>query len=263
MIKNTFACLFLFVTFAFGSNRTDENHLTIVLRTIGHELLLKSADSTSRVLPIEKVAENSYQLSFEHEFSFVTDTLINTINSILTKEGMKKPYQVLVRSCETQKVIYAYEVSSATDFLIPCTGITNPKDCYEVQIDFPEDDTSFNSWLLLLVIPFLGFFFYRYYQRKKPTNEIQMEDGQNTIKIGNINIQLSDQESKLFQLLSEADGQVVKREILLYEIWEKDGTIVSSRSLDVLVSKLRKKITEVSNLKIKNVHGKGYKLGTD
>ena len=36
----------------------------VLLRRIGHELLLQSGDSTSRVLPVEKTAENEYRISF-------------------------------------------------------------------------------------------------------------------------------------------------------------------------------------------------------
>ncbi|AWW00261.1 winged helix-turn-helix domain-containing protein [Arcticibacterium luteifluviistationis] len=262
MTKKVFAILLVFVLFSFNKS-TDDKHLHIVLRAIGHDLLVQSNDSTSRVLPLEKLDEHTFQISFEHDFSFVTDTLINAVDRILSKEEITNPYQVMVRSCKTQKVIYAYEVSSDTEFLIPCTGVVNPKDCYQVQVTFLKDESPYKAWFPLLAIPFLGFFIFLLYRKKNSTlneNVIEVDNSQHIIKIGKESIQLSDQESKLFQLLSEADGQIVKREVLLYEIWEKDGTIVSSRSLDVLVSKLRKKITEVSNFQIKNVHGKGYKL---
>lgn len=46
----------------------------ILLRRIGHELLLQSGDSTSRVLPIKKIAEYEYQISFENDLTFQTDS---------------------------------------------------------------------------------------------------------------------------------------------------------------------------------------------
>jgi DNA-binding response OmpR family regulator len=52
----------------------------------------------------------------------------------------------------------------------------------------------------------------------------------------------------------------VEREKLMKEIWEDEGTIVISRNVDVLVSKLRKKLSDDSSLKFINVHGKGYKF---
>jgi len=44
------------------------------------------------------------------------------------------------------------------------------------------------------------------------------------------------------------------------EIWEDKGIIVISRNVDVLVSKLRKKLLADSSIKFINVHGRGYKF---
>jgi len=35
---------------------------------------LQSGDSTSRVLPVEKIADKEYQISFENEFNFQADS---------------------------------------------------------------------------------------------------------------------------------------------------------------------------------------------
>ena len=53
---------------------------------------------------------------------------------------------------------------------------------------------------------------------------------------------------------------VVERDRLKKEIWEDEGVVVIDRNVDVLVSKLRKKLSADASLKIVNVHGKGYKL---
>ena len=45
----------------------------VLLRRIGHELLLQSGDSTSRVLPVKKIAENEYQIRFEKDLTFLPD----------------------------------------------------------------------------------------------------------------------------------------------------------------------------------------------
>ncbi|MBK9935544.1 MAG: winged helix-turn-helix domain-containing protein [Cytophagaceae bacterium] len=73
-------------------------------------------------------------------------------------------------------------------------------------------------------------------------------------------IELSEKENKLLNLLLEKSNETVSREYLLKEIWENEGVFVISRNLDVLVSKLRKKLTADPVIKITNSHGKGYKL---
>jgi DNA-binding winged helix-turn-helix (wHTH) protein len=44
------------------------------------------------------------------------------------------------------------------------------------------------------------------------------------------------------------------------EIWEDKGIVVISRNVDVLVSKLRKKLIDDNSIKFINVPGRGYKL---
>jgi DNA-binding response OmpR family regulator len=44
------------------------------------------------------------------------------------------------------------------------------------------------------------------------------------------------------------------------EVWEDEGIIVISRNVDVLMSKLRKKFSDDSAIKIINIHGRGYKF---
>ena len=55
----------------------------VLLRRIGHEILLQSGDITSRVLPIKKIAENEYQISFESELTFLPDSLMSTTQRFL------------------------------------------------------------------------------------------------------------------------------------------------------------------------------------
>ena len=55
-----------------GSDDFDIARREILLRRIGHELLLQSGDSTSRVLPVKKIAENEYQIRFENASYFST-----------------------------------------------------------------------------------------------------------------------------------------------------------------------------------------------
>ena len=49
-------------------NKKDEipeKHVEVVLRDIGHQLLLSAKDATSRVLPVKKLNENTYQVFFQ------------------------------------------------------------------------------------------------------------------------------------------------------------------------------------------------------
>lgn len=56
-----------------GREDFDMARREVLLRRVGHEILTRSGDSTSRVLPVKKVAQNEYQISFENPFSFQPD----------------------------------------------------------------------------------------------------------------------------------------------------------------------------------------------
>ena len=73
-------------------------------------------------------------------------------------------------------------------------------------------------------------------------------------------ITLSEKETKALKIFAENINQIVERERLMKEIWEDNGIVVISRNVDVLVSKLRKKLSDDNSIKFINVHGRGYKF---
>ena len=73
-------------------------------------------------------------------------------------------------------------------------------------------------------------------------------------------IVLSSKEAKALGILLANRNEVVGRDLLMKEIWEDDGVVVITRNVDVLISKLRKKLSADPSVKIVNVHGKGYKM---
>ena len=75
------------LAFISKQNETREKHLEVVLRNLGHQLLLTAKDSTSRVLPVKKLNENRYQISFQNDFAFISDTLINLVQRTFKKNA--------------------------------------------------------------------------------------------------------------------------------------------------------------------------------
>lgn len=88
-----------------------------------------------------------------------------------------------------------------------------------------------------------------------------------TFDYGNLKLSIKDkQEKKLTQMeadilkcLAKNQGDIVKREALLFEVWGNDDYF-NGRSLDVFISKLRKYLSDDSNLQIENIHGVGFRL---
>lgn len=251
----------------------SQKHQEIVLREIGHLLLLHANDSTSSVLPIKKMAENTFQIEFQSQFTFIPDTLISIVDRQLKATNLPNQYIVSVLNCGDKALIFGYEVSPKTGNVIPCIGRTQPKGCYIIQIEFLKKSESQNLSYLLLLLPFafIAYLFKLKFFKNKSHNITHIQQftsigkfklfaNLNILKFENTTIELSEKEIKLLQLLFENINQTVERELLMKEIWEDQGVIVVSRSLDVLVSKLRKKLELDQNIKLINVHGKGYKM---
>ena len=152
--------LLVLISLAFFVNNTSDFDLSrreVLLRRIGHEILLQSGDSTSRVLPIKKIAENEYQISFEKEFSFVTDSLVNTTKRLLAKDYQVTDYVVNVINCDNSSVAYGYAISkNKKEDILACVGRKQPIACYKINIKFkPSDVVTANYKYYLVGLAFL------------------------------------------------------------------------------------------------------------
>ena len=77
--------------------------------------------------------------------------------------------------------------------------------------------------------------------------------------IAGATIELTAKENKLLLIFARSPNIIVERSRLQKEIWEDEGVIVG-RSLDMFISKLRKKLENDPSILLANIHGKGYKL---
>lgn len=110
-----------------GSDDFDVARREVLLRRIGHELLLQSGDSISRVLPIKKIAENEYQIWFENDLTFQPDSLVNTTRRLLAKDPLARDYVVNVLNCGNSSVAYGYAISeNKKDDIVACSGREQP-----------------------------------------------------------------------------------------------------------------------------------------
>ena len=266
----------LIAAVAFISKKSEipEKHVEVVLRTIGHQLLLSAKDSTSRVLPVQKSAENTYLLSFQHEVGFLSDSLINIVHRTFQKSVLATNYIVNLRNCEQKQTVLAFEMNSKTGELTPCRGRKLEVGCYMIEIELLRANTFNFRWLWLLIFPLIvaGFYWRDKFRKEEPKESVpdstdyiqvgnfQLYTAKNVLKSGYKSITLSENETKALEVFAQHLNEVVEREKLMKEIWEDKGLVVISRNVDVLVSELRKKLTDDQSIKIVNVPGRGYKL---
>jgi DNA-binding winged helix-turn-helix (wHTH) protein len=259
----------------------------ILLRRIGHEILLQSGDSTSRVLPVRKIAGNEYQISFENAFSFQPESLVNTTQRLLANYPLASDYVVNVVNCADASVAYGYAISkNKKDDIVACIGRRQPTACYLLNIKFGPTGiiTAKNGYLLgsLTILAFVGAFFLRFAKPRKvlltsqPTDDSQpVDDNQHNdiFTLGSMSfnaearkllangttIDLTKTETRVLRIFALSPNEAIERSRLQKEIWEDEGVIVG-RSLDMFISKLRKKLEFDPNIRIVVIRGKGYKL---
>nr|WP_294990473.1 winged helix-turn-helix domain-containing protein [uncultured Sediminibacterium sp.] len=263
-----------------GNENFDLAKRQILLRNIGHEILLHAGDSTSRVLPIKEIASNEYQIRFENEFSFETDSLVKIIRQSLEKDPLAKDYIVNVLNCSDKEILFGYSIfQQKQNNIIPCLGRKQPRACYLVNIRFQNMTftTIPKAYLIggLSAFAFIGLLAARPFRTRRSrgaradTDEgvlkighTLFEPGKRQITVSGITTELTPKENKLLKIFADATGNLIERQRLQKEIWEDEGVIVG-RSLDVFISKLRKKLEGDASIQIVNVHGKGYRLQID
>ncbi len=274
--------LFLFISVicvAFSMEDSDDFNISrreVLLRRIGHELLLQSGDSTSRVLPVKKIAENEYQIRFENDFTFQPDSLVNTTRRVLAKDPLARDYVVNVLNCSNASVAYGYAISqNRKDDIITCIGRKQPRACYMINVKFKSlgINTAKSGYILgsLSFLAFIGFLFLR---SAKPRRTLPVDvQHTNMITLGSVSFDtqnhkliingnttdLTGTETRVLRIFALSPNETIERSRLQKEIWEDEGVIVG-RSLDMFISKLRKKLEPDPNIKIVVIRGKGYKL---
>jgi DNA-binding winged helix-turn-helix (wHTH) protein len=258
-----------------GNDKFDISRREVLLRRIGDELLLQSGDSTSRVLPVEKISENEYQIRFENDLTFQPDSLVNTTKRLLAKDPLTRDYIVNVLNCGNASVAYGFAISgNKKDDIVACKGRKQPTACYMINIKFkpPGINTAKNGYILgsLTFLAFVGFIFLRSVKPRHalPKGQVNgiftfgsasFDAQERQLIINKKTVDLTGTETRLLRIFALSPNETIGRSRLQKEIWEDEGVIVG-RSLDMFISKLRKKLEPDPNINIVVIRSKGYKL---
>jgi len=290
MASITFVCIILCTSISNAQESYADKHIQVSLRMIGHQILLSTGDSNSRVLPIVK-EKDQYRIQFEAEFAFNPDELVNTVNRVMRDTEIAKGYFLEVEECETDEVVYSFEMNDLDSMhIIPCRARGVPKSCYGLlftliekkEFTTPPDvpntkkeeqvETSNVPYPLIIgLLTLIGAFFFFLWKRKKSTvidpnlialGKYRFDQRKAELILEEQRIELTGKEADLLLLLYNAANTTVEREVILNMVWGDEGDYVG-RTLDVFISKLRKKLEADSSLKIANIRGVGYKLVMD
>jgi hypothetical protein len=258
-----------------GNDDFDLARREVLLRRVGHQILLQSGDSTSRVLPVQKIAADEYQISFEHQFSFQPDFMMDIASKILASDPISKSYVVNVLKHGTNNVIYGFAIAeNKKDDIISCNGREQPSANYVINVKFKSESVIAKKETYLLgglpLLAFVGLIFFGSAKNGKVTAKVEdtalftlgkvLFDAKNRkLNVDGEQIDLTATETRLLLIFASSPNIVIERNRLQKEIWEDEGVIVG-RSLDMFISKLRKKLEPDANVNIVVVRGKGYKL---
>ena len=283
------AIFFIASSFTKHSNRDVlAKQANLVIRQMGHQLLLQSGDSTSRVLPVTEIKEGTFLLEFENEFVFSHDSIIALSRRLFTKTQFPSGYTVTVHDCREAEIVYGFQITSDSTHILACEGRRQPRGCFTIEVAFPDFyEPTFEYPIislvgcgmlaLLSVALLIGRFGKSAVLIPAPmqgqSHSILTESVPESLSLGKFLfdvkgqrlllgsevIGLTEKECRILELLNENFGELIPRETLMQKVWINEG-VITGRSLDMFVSKLRKKLSGDSELRITNVHGKGYKL---
>ncbi len=273
--------MLLLISVAFGQQDFKEQRMKVIMREVGHEFLLQMNDSVSRILPIHKEGKR-YKIEFEKSLDFEPDLLLFSAIKVFEKYEINTNSILEVEQCYTKEVVYSYEFDpNKEDAVMACRSRALPKDCYQfyftflgdippVKVESTHTENSISNWvyyiiIALLLIVVVVLILMRRNQNFKSKDEMiligsyQFDKNGMRLIYNNQEEELSSKEADLLELLVANENKTLEREHILNVVWNDDGDYIG-RTLDVSISKLRKKLQEDSNLKIINIRGVGYRF---
>lgn len=287
------AIILLVVLAAFMSRQPVESPFEsarelIVLRKIAHEVLRSAGDSSSRIPPIQQLSDTEFRIRFENSFSFEPDSLVQTIHQVMNEHALGEKYIVNVLEPSTGEVVFGYAMlGKGQDNIVPCLGREQLARNYTIHIRLAKNKFPVSALMIWtaagLALALLLYFLFLFRKqavgngavlvapdtsgtpeapvveaavrigsfRFVPAERMLLLDGEKT--------ELTAKESRLLEIFGRQLNQVIDRKQLQKEVWEDEGVIVG-RSLDMFISRLRKKLDRDPSLKLINIHGRGYKL---
>jgi DNA-binding winged helix-turn-helix (wHTH) protein len=227
---------------------------------------------------IKQIDDYVWQVRIDTSFSY--EELPKILESSLSIYEIKDKYQVAVRKCDDGNIVLGYH---KYDFLfqtsVPCKGREREKECYFIEITFlattsePIIKASSGVFVVILIGGLIGLWYFNKRKNEVLPNEVSNESdllnfgntkldfaGQ-TLYINGKRLSLTYREAKLLKLFAIHFEQLLERNFIIQEVWADEGVLVG-RSVDVFVSRLRKKINSDPSIGIVSVNGVGYRLET-
>lgn len=93
---------------------------------IGHRLLWSSNDAASRAMPVKKLTEHTYEVSFEKQIFVEADSLYRIAATELAKAGVED-FIAELKVCASREVYLSFLYLGSRESINPCGGLLIPE----------------------------------------------------------------------------------------------------------------------------------------
>lgn len=258
----------------------------LLLRQIGHEYLRADCDSTSRIPAVKENTDGSLLLPLSRVIDY--NLLGEVARKVLLRREVNQEYTLRLQDAQTNEVFLGAHWPEAhlytTEFAgnIACTDRdqeARPSDIrFSLLPPAAPGGQSPHYWLLAVgsLCFFMGLLQYRsgrqpafvaeaiaqpspVVNRLQLGSSVQFLPREQKLQVAGELADLTFREAKLLSFLAGSRNIVLDRQTIHDAVWGDEGVMVG-RSLDVFVSRLRKKLKGVDDVEIQTVHGVGYRF---
>ncbi len=262
----------------------EDERYALALRQIAHDYLICEGDETSRIPAVKTQADGGLFLQLERNIDYTS--LAQVASKAINQYGIRNSYSLSLEDCESGEVFLGnLWVNPITDPMgetgIACSGRDQEERCANITLNFHASNAvgaTGNPLFLLLpgiLLLLIGGWRNRVEQSLIPAASsatshvpeqpsslslnVTFDANAQLLSVAGTGHELTYRENKLFNYLVENSNEVLRREDIHEAVWGEEGIIVG-RSLDVFISRLRKKLAGAEGAEIITVHGVGYRL---
>lgn len=187
--------------------------------------------------------KDAFELYLKHKFDvLVLDVMMPekdgfTLTQEIRQDNKSIPIIMLTSKSQTSDVVYGFQ-NGANDYLKKPFSIEELIVRIKSLLDRQEANTSTG---------------------KISIGTYEFDFSKQTLKNHTETHSMTFMEAKILLMLTENKNEIVNKSIILKKIWGND-TFFNGRSLDVFITKLRKKLSSDPDIKILNSRGHGYKI---
>ncbi|SEQ23662.1 winged helix-turn-helix domain-containing protein [Neolewinella agarilytica] len=262
----------------------EDERYALALRQIAHDYLICEGDETSRIPAVRTQADGGLFLQLERNIDYTS--LAEVASKAINRYGIRNSYSLSLEDCESGEIflgnLWVDPVTDPTGQTgIACGGRDQEERCANITLTFHASNAvgaTGNPLFLLLpgiLLLLIGGWRTRVKQPlapaassavslvdKRPPSlspNVTFDANAQLLSVAGAGHELTYRESKLLNYLVENSNEVLRREDIHEAVWGEEGIIVG-RSLDVFISRLRKKLAGAEGAEIITVHGVGYRF---